>query len=160
METKLSNVLLQLFPSDEHVKKFCRPGAGRESCCYLTSSGRGWGCTKYTSLRRSIDERKSGMNAQGDNCEGLLGVIMEHIPELVGKKVSYRESMPTHVSEGPLKEIKIKGGMLSITWDENGKEDYTTLAVNALGIHVSASEIEFSLAGLGSFGGETSISLD
>ena len=160
METKLSGTILRFFPSDKHVKEFCQPGAGAKTCCYLTASGRGWNCAKYTSMRIAIDERKSTMKAQGDNCEGILKSITEHASELIGKTVSYKESMPTYVSTGPFKEMKIEDDMLSIVWDKNGKEDFATFAVSALGISVSGSEIEFGLAGLGSFGGEATIFLD
>ncbi|OGI47028.1 hypothetical protein A2121_02600 [Candidatus Nomurabacteria bacterium GWB1_40_6] len=160
MGAKLSDVLSQIFPSDEHVKKFCQPGAEAKTCRYLTAGGSGFGCAKYTSLRMTIDDRKDKMNARGDNCEGILKIIMEHVSELIGKRVCYRESMPTRISAGPLKEMKIEDGMFSIIWDYDGKEDYTTFAVSALGISISSSEIQFNLAGPGSFGGEAAIFLN
>lgn len=56
----------------KHLIKVCKPNS--ESCCrYLSSSGRELVCEKLTSMRAFLDTRvaEGGMNATGDNCEGL-----------------------------------------------------------------------------------------
>lgn len=56
----------------DHVKETCRPGAGNETCRYLTMGAGGWSCEKHSSLAQMLDDRveRGEMNARGDNCDG------------------------------------------------------------------------------------------
>ncbi len=58
--------------TDDHVRETCRPGAGAETCRYLTMSAVGWSCEKHSSLADTLDDRVAAgtMVARGDNCEG------------------------------------------------------------------------------------------
>ena len=150
------------FPTEEHVKKVCKIEQGEETCRYLTMSPDGWNCAKSGSLRRAIDERieKGTMNAKGDNCEGILGLIIEKQEELKGKRVEYRESMPSYTSGGDFEGISMKGSTCSIVWrDSEGKEDGQSISVEHLDITVTPRSIVFGISGLGSFAGITTLYL-
>jgi hypothetical protein len=58
-------------PTD-HLTAVCRPGAGADTCRYLTVA-EGWSCAKWTSMHAMIDDRVAAgtMGAQGDNCPGI-----------------------------------------------------------------------------------------
>lgn len=63
---------------DEHVDTVCRPGAGPETCAYLTlrpvDDRMGYSCAKFMpGVREAIEERliEGTMKAQGDNCSGV-----------------------------------------------------------------------------------------
>ena len=160
MEEKLVETLLR-FPTEEHVENVCKLGQGEKTCCYLTTGPNGWSCAKSSSLRQTIDERVASgtMNAKADNCEGLLGFIIEHQQELVGKKVEYEESMPSYRSAGPFKRMEVKNGNFFIFWDDDGERDNAT-NVKYLDITVSLQRITFGVARLGSFAGRTTIILN
>lgn len=54
-----------------HVKEVCKLGHGEKCCSYLGMS-QGWTCLKESTLKDTIDARRSAgtMNSKGDNCEG------------------------------------------------------------------------------------------
>lgn len=58
--------------TEEHVANVCRPGAGAETCRYLTAGAKGFECAKDTGLAFTLDERvkRGEMTACGDNCPG------------------------------------------------------------------------------------------
>lgn len=153
--------LLVSFPGKEHVEKVCKIGQGEKTCRYLViSSGKGFECSKASSLRQTIDRRFAGgtMNAKGDNCGGLLGVIIENQEILKGRKIQYKESMPTYETEGTLENIQVEKEILGINgnWSNSENRD-VAIAIDALEISVNMTNITFGLAGLGAFGGRTTI---
>jgi hypothetical protein len=103
---------LQSFPDPDQVKNVCKPGQGATTCRYLSVSpgrnGVGYACEKATGLRYQIDERvKAGtMGAQGDNCEGLLGVINDNQGLLLGNKTVHHEEGEDYPEE-PFKGINV-----------------------------------------------------
>ena len=145
---------------DEHVKTVCKIGQGAACCRYLTAGGGGFSCAKFTSLREGPDERAKDkkMNALGDNCGGMLQMILDRKGELVGKMVTYRESMPSYSSSGPLKDIKLENDRVAFTLGEDDWQTQT-LSATSLDIRVSGNSIEFSIAGLGSLAGIVTIAL-
>ena len=150
------------FPTEKHVEKFCKLGEGEETCRYFSLAMGGsprWSCEKTSSVKRLIDERigQGTMNAKGDNCEGLLGLIMDNQKQLEGKRLEYSESMPSYRSSGVFKRMEIKSGILCLVWEEGGKKESNSLSVNDLGITVARQSITFDIAGLGSFAGRTII---
>ena len=154
---------LSKFPSEEHAKGVCKPGDGDQTCRYLTMSPKGWGCEKASSLKRTLDERvvKNQMRARGDNCDGLLGKILENREALKGKKIVYSESTPSFHDRGVLKEIVVQNGMLYVTafWEQNGEDTYS-YSVSDIDMRVELRSITFGIAGLGNFAGQTTILLD
>ena len=59
--------------NDAHVKAACRPGAGADTCRYLTMGPDGWNCAKTDEgVKRQLDARvaRGLMTSRGDNCEG------------------------------------------------------------------------------------------
>ena len=60
---------------NEKLRNVCRIGQGHDCCRYLIASGRGLECAKLTPLKTMLDSRGDTMTAQGDNCEGVEGVI-------------------------------------------------------------------------------------
>jgi len=165
MDTGIFNVL-QVFPSEQHVKETCKPGDGDGTCRYLMMGRRGWNCGKGGSFKRILDERvrKGEMHAQGDNCAGILGVLHENQAALKGKRVEYRESMPTHLDSAVFTRMEIANGMLRLfveDADEDEREkQISSINVDYLDMDVSPTAITFSISGLGSFGGETTIFLE
>jgi len=156
--------ILSGFPTEEHVKNVCKPGSGSKTCRYLTmsmSSGR-WDCAKYGSLRRTLDERVANntINAKGDNCGGLLGIILENQKEKVGKRIKWEERSPTYKEVGAFQRMEVKDNMLYVTalWDERG-EDSISFNLDYLDIRVAPLSVKLSLAGLGMFGGEATLYL-
>jgi hypothetical protein len=150
--------LLQAFPKKEHLREKCRPMAGSDTCRYLTCGAEGFRCAKFTGLREAIDKQKDAMRAKGDNCEGILAVIVDHAQELVGKRVLCEEIMPTRITKGSLMDIEIEeNGNLSISWEEKEKgRDYLySFSVRSLRIAISNLKIKFSFSG-----GEVTIFLD
>ncbi len=157
-------VAVSKFPSEEHVDKFCRPGRGEKTCCYLTMAKGGWDCAKATALKQTIDARvvEGTMNSKGDNCQGLLGLILKRWQELKGARVRYEESMPSIQEEGTLQEIGVRDGILqmNVSWRGQTEEFSPTINTDCLDISVVDNSIVFDVAGLpGSFAGKTTIFL-
>ena len=55
-----------------HVNDVCKMGQKKDCCSYLAFGYDGWQCMKESSLKTTIDARRSAgvMNAMGDNCIG------------------------------------------------------------------------------------------
>jgi len=160
MGKKFIETLLE-FPTEKHVKKVCKPGQGENTCYFLATGANGWSCEKSGDLRRIIEERvdTNTMNAQSDNCDGLLGLIFEHQKDLVGKKVEYEENMPTYISSGTFKNIGVRRDTLFISWNDNGEKN-TSINLKDLKITIEDQSIIFEISGVGSFAGKTKIFLD
>ncbi len=161
MAKKLFETLLA-FPTEEQVKNVCQPGQGEKTCRYLTAGGRPlWYCAKASSLKAALDERvaKGTMKARGDNCGGLLGLIMDNQEDLVGKKVEYKETMPTCVSNGTFTIMEIKDKFLNLFWKVGEKEENTGYNIDYLGISLIRQSIIFEIAGIGIMGGTVTIDL-
>ncbi len=157
-------VAVSKFPSEEHVDKFCKPGRGEKTCRYLTMTKDGWNCAKATALRQEIDARVANgtMNSKGDNCQGLLGLILKRHQELEGARVRYEESMPSVQKEGTLQEIGVRDGILQINvgWKGQTEEFSPSINTDCLDISVVDNSIVFGVAGVpGSFAGKTTIFL-
>lgn len=56
--------------TERHVMSVCRPGAGAETCRYLTMGPGGWCCEHVTALKQTIDFRVEQMTAKAVNCDG------------------------------------------------------------------------------------------
>jgi hypothetical protein len=114
-------------------------------------------------MQRGLEQRaKDGtINARSDNCGGLLDIIVENRAGLIGKKIRYKETSPTLELEGTLKELSVKDGALCIIGDwENPKVSGDLgIATKALKISIAGRSITFELAGLGAFGGVSTIFL-
>ncbi len=158
ISVKLLLEALREFPNQQRVEKVCVPGSGAKTCRYLTMGGSGWDCAKTSSLRRALDERASEMNAKGDNCGGLLELILANQELLQGREVIYEESMPSFRSTGLFKNIEQKGRDLIINW-KDGDAKNTSFSKDYLAISVDGSSITFEVAGLGNFAGRVQISL-
>jgi len=161
---ELSGTLMS-FPTEEHVQTVCKPGQGEGTCRYLTMGQNGWSCAKATRVQRTLDKRfaDGAMNARGDNCEGLLAVIMEHQEELVGKKVEYQERMPTVNMSGVLRKIEVEDGNFRLATIFDGEEEEHTClgtSVSDLEITVTPRRVSFTVAGMGAFVGITTVLLD
>lgn len=56
---------------EKRLNDVCRLKKGRETCRYLAMHpDLGMACAKGSNLQSAIDQRVSGMRAQGDNCSG------------------------------------------------------------------------------------------
>lgn len=65
-------------PTSAHINTVCKPGQGAETCRFLCTDGAGHVCVKkapeHQPTRGLIEEQvnKGLLEAQGDNCEGVL----------------------------------------------------------------------------------------
>lgn len=149
------------FPSKEHIEKICKPGSKEGKTCrfLVVEPLKGFRCAKASNIRKALDDKvaKGEMNAKGDNCEGLLGFIIEQQEKLKGKTVTHEESMPSFFAKGVLQGIEIRGKLVYIKadWEDLGvKEQY--YSVNDLKISID-NGITFTILGLGVLAGETKI---
>jgi len=149
------------FPTEKHVKKVCKPGQGENACCFLATGSNGWSCEKSGDLRKIIEKRvdTNTINAKSDNCDGLFGLIFKHQKDLIGKKVEYKESMPTYRSSGLLKNMGVRRDALFISWNDNGEKN-TIIKLKDLKIIIENQSIGFEISGIGSFAGKTTIFLN
>jgi len=60
---------------NEHVKNVCKVGQRHDCCKYLAADERGLVCLKLDENFGPLVEHKTGMTAQGDNCDGQEGVV-------------------------------------------------------------------------------------
>ena len=134
------------FLTKEYVDKFCKPWNGKETCRYLTMSPDGWGCEKGTSLGRTLDERVAAntMNAQGDNCPGVIGFLCEGklIGDLKGKRVFHEENMPSYRAMGTVEELSVDDGMLCLKarWDD-GNDFAPSIALGYISVYSNGGNI-------------------
>lgn len=155
--------LISEFPNQQHVNDVCKPGEGGATCRYLVVGQRGFECEKYGSLRRILDNRveKGEMAAKGDNCGGILGLIVEHQDQLVQNKVHYHEIEPTVSARGSFEGVSVESGYLKIEsdWEEKESFDWVLRSEDVL-VEAGPGGISFSIRGLGSFAGTTSVSFE
>ncbi|PCI20155.1 hypothetical protein COB64_02490 [Candidatus Wolfebacteria bacterium] len=150
------------FPQDEHIEKTCKPGKGKKTCRYLTMTSNGWSCAKYNSIKDTIDDRvsKGEMKAVGDNCDGILGQIIENQELLQGKRIEYKERMPSFETSGVLEKVEIKDGELCFIADWEGETEGTiSITVDNLDVNVLLDRITFGVLGLDHIAGRTTIFL-
>lgn len=90
----------------EHVTETCKPGAGSETCRYLTMMMKGFACAKASSLQAELDARfASGtLNSQGDNCSGPPDFVPARTADL--RVVSDSELMVAYIESESEKGIK------------------------------------------------------
>ena len=154
---------LQSFPSESHVDDVCKKGQGAATCRYLMYSSNGFVCGKNGEMRELVDRRarEGTMTAQSDNCEGVLGVLIENKDQLTGNKIVYRETMPTIETSGTLMDIRVQkdATRLDITW-EDGRVDYLSWSNDNLLLKVLPGSVSFEVNGIGAFGGIAKVYLN
>ena len=101
------------FPSKEHVEVVCKRGKGAETCRYLVMSS-DYGCAKAKARREVLDRRaqEGKMKAQGDNCSGTLGFIIDNQDLLKGNRTEHREA--GYDREGPFDGIRLEDGIFKV----------------------------------------------
>jgi len=85
------------FPPEQHVQTICELGTDIQHCRYLAMVPDRQGapeCAKASNLRQVLNQRVSDadMVAQGDNCPGTLGFVIENQELLMGNKVIHHEA--------------------------------------------------------------------
>lgn len=153
--------LLANFPSPEHVEEVCRRGQKDKTCRFLVVSD-GWKCEKFGPCKEVLNKQaESGkMGAKGDNCLGILYILLQHQKELVGKRAEYEESGPSVHLSGTFAEFEIilvgKTPCLQIWWKPEGGEKPETISsynLDCLSIDLQPAFISFEIIGLGSICG-------
>jgi len=157
--------LLANFPSPEHVEKICRRGQKDKTCRFLVVSD-GWKCEKFGPCKEALNKQaESGkMGAKGDNCQGILDILLQHQKELVGKRTEYEESGPSVHLSGTFAEFEIihvdKSPCLQIWWKPKGREKPEIISnynLDFLLIDLQPAYIFFEIIGLGSICGTIQI---
>ena len=70
MKAKIYGWHTDIFPTNEEVQDLCKPGAGADSCSWLTMGSTGWVCCYDHKPYSLIKRRESGkMVAMRDGCE-------------------------------------------------------------------------------------------
>ncbi len=159
MSIKILNSLLLPSPlPEDHVNTVCKIGKESETCRFLTMSP-GFTCGKFSSIRGAIDERFSAgsLTATGDNCEGILGKLLETKAALIGKKIEYIERMPTVEVMGTLSNIAVEGVMLTLTLDVESRSFPYQIAIDSLQIDETEKSLSFSLRGFAAYAGSVEI---
>lgn len=144
---------------DEHIRSVCKPGCESKTCKFLVMSPSGFTCAKFTGLAFELSGKE--MMAEGNNCDALLGIIIENKKDLIGKTVKYEESCPTYVFSGTLKDIFLKNGFVNITIRNSEDEQFTSnLNSDSCVISQNEKELRFHTPGmLAAFCGEITIVL-
>lgn len=151
------------FPSEDHAKEICKLGQGEKTCRYLVVGEKGFKCGKYNFVRGAIDERSEAgtMNAKGNNCEGIVDLFSKNANRLKGNKVYHEESMPFVYLEGVFNVLKVKNGTVSLDVDWKDWEKFSpAIAEDYTNITITRDGIVFSIRGLGSFGGITTVGFE
>jgi len=59
-----------IFPTDEEVKEFCKPGQGANTCIWLIMAPTGWECCCMHRPSALLDRWERGLtNAKRDGCD-------------------------------------------------------------------------------------------
>lgn len=114
--------LFSRFPGQKHVMETCKMGQGKETCRYLRV-GSSWECLKANcSLRKNIDKRVENgeIVTKGDNCMGLLGLIIQNQEKLRDKKASYIRYY-CHI-DANFEKMETGDGILKIIMGKNKKK--------------------------------------
>lgn len=70
MKAIIHDFSTNIFPTDDEVKEHCRPGAGADTCSWLTMSPKGWECVCLDKPGYLMDRRDKGqMTAMRDGCD-------------------------------------------------------------------------------------------
>jgi hypothetical protein len=135
------------FPTQKHGIEICKLGQKEKTCRYLfTDSTKGWrwGCIKTNNLRKLIETRvkNNETSAKGDNCEGLLGLIIKEQQKLKGRKVIYIRPYCQITSN--LKKIEIEDNIFRIVmeWENKRKLEFA-FDIDDLDIIVNSQGIDF-----------------
>jgi len=153
--------------TESHVQNVCKPGQEEKSCRFLSMGGSGFTCLKFSSLTETLNNKvsKGEMTAKGNNCNSLLAAIIAGKAELIGKKVEYRETMPTVIMTGTLKDIECTQtsanetlpNLLKISGEFEEGAESCQLNVTSLQITETSDYFLFEVCGLGAFAGSTKI---
>lgn len=147
--------------TDEHTEEICKVGKGNETCRYLTSSAGSFVCAKFGPLMETLNNKAKNneMESLGDNCDSLLGEIMQAKESLVGKKVTYTETMPSFSIDGTVKCLDYDKEKSWLTIKiVTGKETFPyEVNTESLEINDSPNYIKFGVCGLGAFAGSLKI---
>jgi len=147
--------------TDKHIKHVCKIGKKEKTCRFL-ALGELFSCEKFGSLGCTINDRvkENKMVARGDNCDGLLGVIIENKADLIGKKVKYKESFPTIVIDGTVKDLVFEKEKKEFTLHIDAGENSFPFMINTDYLEISNTEkiIRFSVSGVGLIAGFAEIS--
>jgi hypothetical protein len=146
--------------TEEYIKSTCKPGT-ENACRFFSIGGGGFTCEKFGYLMDSINTRvrNNEMRATGDNCNGFLGVIMEHKPAFIGKKVLYEEQLPACAVDGSVKDLTLDEVKKFFTIHIDAGEDSFPFEINLdhLEIEDNRDYIKFGIHGAGSFAGTVKI---
>ena len=174
---------LSAFPADSHIREVCERSGGDGQCRYLTAVYTSGGtvrntCEKYGRLRNVIDQRvaENSMRRKGDNCDGLVGVLMHELGSLIGARVEYIESYPTLTHGGTLKEIDFVPSVatssgndtiqrrcayslrMKVDW-EDGRDYSPGYYLHDLQIDVTTNGLSFGVRGAGTLAGVITVHL-
>jgi len=70
MEVKVSDWHTDIIPTDEEVKRLCKPGAGADTCIWLVMSPKGWECVLNHKPHALVDRFLKGeTTAKRDGCK-------------------------------------------------------------------------------------------
>lgn len=71
-----------IIPTDEEVKEICKPGAGADTCSWLTMTSKGWSCVCLNRPWSLVERRNKGeMNAVRDGCDKVNNFSPSDVPE-------------------------------------------------------------------------------
>ncbi len=129
------------FPNQKHVQTVCKPGQGAATCRFLSMMPDGvYKCEKFASLGRYLNYRaESGdLTAQGDNCEGVLGLIAENQEELMGNRIIHTEDGED--TQSVFDGVRSKGGYKGSlgVGDFGYAQEFTTISLEKRGIVFTA----------------------
>ena len=135
------------FPSQKHVIETCKMGREEETCRYL-AMGSGWECSKANcSLRKNIDKgvENGEIVTKGDNCMGLLGLIIKEQEKLRGREANY--TRPYFAMTSKFKKIEIEDTLRVImNWkNKKGVEKGAEFEfdINDLNIALNSKSVSF-----------------
>lgn len=144
------------FPSPNHVMSVCKPNKDEQTCRHLAMEGKGFRCIKASPFRRIIDEETEAgaTRAKGDNCEGILGFVVEKQDLLVGNPTEYEEGGPRLKEKAQFQFIKVEDGLITLA---TSKSVNPRISENHVQIDVYKDSIRFSARGVGPLGGELKV---
>lgn len=62
----------EIFPTNEEVKRLCRPGAGADTCIWLLMGAKGWECSYHNKPGGLVDRWLAGKTtAKRDGCDDV-----------------------------------------------------------------------------------------
>lgn len=134
------------FPTEEQVRKFCKPGRWRETCSYLATGGhRLWECVKFAGSKYENKQIFRGPStSSNDNCPGILGFLADNQDRLKGRTVEYGGS------QNVFEAIEMDDDTLHIFW--SGGENGVSYGLKDLYIAVDRWKVVFGIKGLGDIG--------